>query len=140
MKPKIIPFSELKIGDKVVINGKISRDDVQKFAKLTGDFNPLHLDEVYAATTIFKKTIPPGMLLGSLFSTLVGMHLPGKNCLYLAQTLQFRNPAPMDGKITISGEIIEKVDSLKILIILTKIHDNENNLLIEGEARIKVLE
>jgi len=46
----------------------------------------------------------------------------------------------MDGKITISGEIIEKVDSLKILIILTKIHDNENNLLIEGEARIKVLE
>tara|TARA_Y100000310_G_C20159597_1_gene568537 strand:+ start:159 stop:590 length:432 start_codon:yes stop_codon:yes gene_type:complete len=133
------PFNFFTQGKKVKFEKTLTVQDIDSFAKLTGDKNPLHCDEEYAIKTKFKRRIPHGMLAGSFFSTLVGMYLPGKNCLYLSQNLLFHKPVPLNEPIIISGEIITKIDSLNILIIHTSIKDKLGNLIIDGEAKVKVL-
>ena len=70
----------------------ITNDDVLAFAELSGDINPVHLDDAYAAGTMFKKRIAHGFLTASLFSTVLGTKLPGPGCIYLSQSLKFRAP------------------------------------------------
>jgi len=84
-------FKELFVGQKVNFLKKIDEALVKDFAKLSGDFNPLHMNEEYASTTSFGRRVCHGMLLASFFSQLIGMYLPGKNSLYFSQTLNFRN-------------------------------------------------
>src|SRR6185437_455287 len=83
-------FADIAIGQRYEIERQITKQDVERFAALSGDFNPLHLDPTYAASTEFGGCIVHGMLLASLFSHLVGMHIPGKYALYLGQDLSFR--------------------------------------------------
>ena len=71
---------------------KITNDDVLAFAELSGDNNPVHLDDAYAAGTMFKQRIAHGFLTASLFSTVLGTKLPGPGCIYLSQSLKFRAP------------------------------------------------
>ena len=101
-------FNEIKIGlehhFEISIDEKLERD----FAKISGDFNPLHMDEQYAKKTKFGKRVCHGMLLASFFSKLVGMYLPGKNALYFSQNLNFVGPCFIGDKIIVKGEIIDK--------------------------------
>ena len=75
-------FEEIKIGLKKEFSVKITEELVNDFAKISGDFNPLHMDEEYASTTSFEKRVVHGMLLASFFSRIDGMYLPGKHALY----------------------------------------------------------
>lgn len=134
-----LDYGSIKVGEMVEFNKQITAEDVEKFATLTGDFNPLHMDSDYALTTLFGERIIHGMLLGSLFSTLVGMYLPGKNCLYLSQDLSFRLPAKIGNTFKVRGKVINKIDSLKILVIQTEILDEKGLILVEGEAKVKCL-
>ncbi len=79
------------------------------------------------------------MLAGSLFSTLVGMYLPGKYCLFLSLEMQFHNPVKPNQEIKVHGEIINKISSLKILEIKAKIIDKDNKILIPALIKVKVL-
>lgn len=132
-------FNELTIGQKAKFAHTFTEKDATKFADLSNDFNPLHTNKKYAQNTKFKGTILHGMLVASLLSTLVGIHLPGKYCLYLSQELQFRKPIRPNQKIIVEGNISNKIESLKIIEIETKIIDIENNLLITGLAKVKLL-
>lgn len=134
-----LDYDSIKVGEMVEFNKQITAEDVEKFATLTGDFNPLHMDSDYALTTLFGERIIHGMLLGSLFSTLVGMYLPGKNCLYLSQDLSFRLPAKIGNTFKVRGKVTGKIDALKILIIQAEILDERDLILIEGEAKVKCL-
>jgi 3-hydroxybutyryl-CoA dehydratase len=131
-------FEDLFVGQKANFLKKIDEALVNNFAKLSGDFNPLHMDEEYASTTNFGKRVCHGMLLASFFSQLVGMYLPGKNSLYFSQTLNFRNPCFVDDNITIKGEIIEKKSNMKLIIIKTTIHNQDGKCLIDGIAKVIV--
>ncbi|MCS5553038.1 MAG: MaoC family dehydratase, partial [SAR324 cluster bacterium] len=93
IEPVETKLVDLSIGQKVEFTEVISESMVQEFAKLSGDYNPQHMDESYATKTRFKKRICHGMLLASLFSRLVGMYLPGKHSLYFSQSLNFLYPA-----------------------------------------------
>ncbi len=134
-----LDYDSIKVGEIVEFNKQITAEDVEKFATLTGDFNPLHMNSDYASTTVFEERIIHGMLLGSLFSTLVGMYLPGKNCLYLSQDLSFRLPAKIGNTFKVRGKVISKIDALRILIIQTEILDEKDLILVEGEAKVKCL-
>ena len=114
-------FEDLFVGQKVTFSEKIDELLLTDFAKLSGDFNPLHMDEDYALNTNFEKRVCHGMLLASFFSQLVGMYLPGKNSLYFSQSLNFRNPCFVDDEVTIAGEITEKKSNTKIITIKTTI-------------------
>lgn len=136
--PNDYAYEDIKLGQVTEFEQIVTAEMVNKFAELIGDYNPLHTDEEYAKTTQFKGRISHGMLTASFFSTLVGMYCPGKRNLYLTQQLNFRAPLSLNQKIKVRGEIVKKVDSLKLLIIKTVILDKENNVIVDGEARVKV--
>lgn len=136
--PSNLKFLNIKIGSEYGFSRTFSFEDIITFAKLTGDFNPLHVNPQYR-NNIFKKNIVHGMLAGSLFSTLVGMHCPGKNCLYLSQEIEFIKPIYPDQEIFIKGTVTNKVKALKILYIKTEILV-KGRTVIKGQAKVKVLE
>ena len=137
-KPLDYSFNEIEIGlehhFEICINEKLEED----FAKISGDFNPLHMDEQYAKKTKFGKRVCHGMLLGSFFSRLVGMYLPGKNALYFSQNLNFVEPCFIGDIVIVKGKIINKSESTKMIKIETTIKNNTGKLLVEGIAQVLV--
>ncbi len=136
--PSNLPFSEIKIGSKYSFKRSFSNDDILVFAHLIGDFNPLHINPAHTQK-IFKQNIVHGMLMGGLFSTLVGMHCPGKNCLYLSQEIEFIKPVYPNQKFMVKGTVINKVETLKILNIKTEVFV-KGEVFIRGHAKVRVLE
>jgi len=134
--PSEYKFDEISIGDKKKFTEKIDESKLQEFAKLSGDFNPLHMNEEYARTTKFKKRVCHGMLLASFFSKLVGMHLPGKNALYFSQDLNFQSPCYLGDQITVEGEVLDKSDSTQIITIKTSIYNQDGSCLLDGIAKV----
>lgn len=110
-------FEEIREGDSASFERAFAEEDIRAFAELSGDHNPLHTDPAYAATTRFGKPIAHGMLVASLFSTLLGMHLPGKRCLYLSQSLTFRKPAYAGETLTVEGVVKRKSEATRTLEI-----------------------
>lgn len=141
-KPKIseTKFADIELGQKEEFELGITEKMLKTFAELSGDFNPLHIDEEYAKETDFKGRVVHGMLLSSFFSKLIGMCLPGKYALYLSQSLRFRSPARVGMKIIVRGIVEQIVPSLNTIKIQTEIIDSEKmEVLVDGEAMVKVL-
>jgi acyl dehydratase len=131
-------MEDIQIGDTASFDRLWKEEDILTFAALSGDTNPLHMDDEYAQTTQFKRRLVHGMLVASLCSTLVGMHIPGKRCLYLSQSLFFKNPVYIGDTVTITGTVTAKSLSTKIVSIAISIRRGEEEVL-EGEARVQVL-
>ena len=93
-------FEEIKIGLKKEFSVKITEELVNDFAKITGDFSPIHINEDFAKSRKFKGRVVHGMLLASFLSQMVGMYLPGKHAIYLSQSLEFHNPCFINDKIS----------------------------------------
>lgn len=137
-QPNQYKFDEIKVGLEYKFTEKITKTSLDNFANLSGDYNPLHMDENYAKNTEFKKCVCHGMLLASFFSKLIGMYLPGKNALYFSQTLNFQNPCFVDDIVTIQGQVIDKSDSTRILTLKTTIHNQVGSCLIDGIAKVMI--
>ena len=133
-------FEEIHIGLKKNFSVRITKSLITDFANISGDFNPLHIDEKYAKTTTFGKPICHGMLLASFFSKLIGMYLPGKYALYFSQSLNFQNPCYVDDEIIVEGEVIDKSVSTRIISIKTTIKNQANKCLLDGIAKVIVRE
>ena len=85
----------IKVGDSASLTRKVTDDDIRGFAEVTGDHNPIHLDDGYAATTRFGRRIAHGMFGASLMSAVIGNELPGTGSIYLNQTLKFLAPSTL---------------------------------------------
>jgi len=133
-----LTFEQIEIGLCKEFHVDITQSMVDDFAKISGDFNPIHMNEEFAKSTKFGGKIVHGMLLASFLSRMVGMHLPGKYALYASQTLEFHKPCFIGDKITISSTVKNKSESTKIIKIETKITNNKNDILLYGEGRIIV--
>src|SRR3989442_8563409 len=131
-------LEEIEIGQKRKFSVKITESLVNEFAKISGDYNPLHMDEQYAKSTKFGKRICHGMLLGSFFSKMVGMYLPGKNALYFSQTMDFRLPCFINDEVTVEGEILEKSLASRVLTVKTTIYNQDGKCLVDGIAKVMV--
>jgi len=137
-KPLEYSFDEMDIGLKHYFEVIIDEELEENFAKISGDFNPLHMDEQYAKETKFGKRVCHGMLLASFFSRLVGMYLPGKNALYFSQDLNFVGPCFIGDKITVQGEVIEKSEATRIIKLKTTIKNQYEKSLVKGTAQVLV--
>ena len=133
-----LKYSDIKIGGVYQFKRKILKKDVMDFAKLTGDFNPLHVDEEFGKKSRFNANVVHGMLAGSLFSTLVGMYCPGKNCLYMKQTLNFKSEIYPGDVLTVRGTVLNKNDSIRMIVLKTELL-KEEKLVIDGEANVIML-
>ena len=131
-------YNEIKIGLKKEFSVKITESLVNDFAKISGDYSPLHMDIEYASTTSFKKRVVHGMLLASFFSRIDGMYLPGKHALYFSQTLKFVSPCFIDDLVTVQSEVIEKSDSTQIITINSQIINESGQILVKGLGKVLV--
>ena len=137
-EPVEAKLDNLHVGQKAEFTETITESMIQEFAKLSGDYNPHHIDEEYAKKTKYEKRICHGMLLASLFSKLTAMYLPGQGSLYISQTLNFVSPAFIDDIVTASGEITKISSSTGIVRVKTEITNMNNNLLVCGEAKVLI--
>jgi acyl dehydratase len=130
-------FADINIGDNSSFVFHLNKHMVDDFGHLSGDLNPLHMDDLYAGNTAFGKRVAHGMLGGMLISRLIGMYLPGKYALYLKQTLIFKKPLFIDMDLTVEGTVVNKTDATRTLEINTNIKNN-SEVLIEGTALVLV--
>lgn len=128
----------LKVGDTSSISRQITDADIRAFAELSGDFNPVHLDDEFARTTRFGRRIAHGMLGASLISTVLGTKLPGQGAIYLSQTLQFL--APIFPGDTVNAKVtVTKIKDGKPIVTLETVCENQRGeTLIRGEAVVLV--
>ncbi|AKD24676.1 Dehydrogenases with different specificities (related to short-chain alcohol dehydrogenases) [Polynucleobacter duraquae] len=140
VKVKKLNFDLIKIGDTAEITHKITQDDVNLFASLTGDFNPLHVNKEYAKTTRFHKPVVHGMLSASFISPLIGTCLPGEGALWSSQNLEFLRPAFVDDTLIVQSTVIQKSVATRSLILDTKVANQHNQILVSGRSLVKVLE
>ncbi|HEV3245160.1 MAG TPA: MaoC family dehydratase [Candidatus Paceibacterota bacterium] len=132
-------FDDAQEGQAASFEAEISKQSVTAFAALSGDHSPIHTDEVYASGTSFGGTVPHGMIAGALFSRLVGMHLPGRYCLYISQTLQFHRPLPFGG-VRVKGIVTAKSEATRTLRISTSVEDAEGTVFVRGEAIVRMFQ
>ena len=127
---------EIKIGQRAIEIKKFDKERVQLFAELTGDYNPIHFDEVFAAKTIFKKPIVHGPLVLTLITTLFAKELPGPGSVYLSHDIKFISPVYYDDVITAILEVID-ISSKGHVFINTICKNQNGEIVIEGNARLK---
>lgn len=112
-----IPLDEIEIGMEVSYSQTIMDSDVKSFAGISGDRNPVHMDEEYAENSRYKKRIAHGMISASYFSSLFGTKIPGEGCVYVAQSLQFKRPVYLGDTVT-ATVIVNKIDLVKKRVFL----------------------
>lgn len=137
-RPTEYRLEDINLGQRKQFAVKITESMVNDFAKISGDYNSLHMEEEYALITPFKKRICHGMLLASFFSRLVGMYIPGKNALYFSQSLNFISPCFINDEVTVEGEVLDKSMATRIITMKTTIHNHAGKCLVDGIAKVIV--
>ncbi len=124
----------LNIGDSATRTKTITDEDVKNFASATGDMNPVHLDDDYAAGTRFGKRIAHGMLTGSIISAILGSDLPGPGTVYLGQEFKFKAPVFIGDTVTARVEVVKYREDKRITTFRTTCTNQDGVLILEGEA------
>lgn len=131
-------MSTLTIGQKATRTQTITDEMVRTFAALTGDSNPVHLDDEFAATTRFGKRIAHGMLAVSVISAALANDLPGPGTVYLSQSVQFKAPVYPGDTVTAIIEVKSVREGKPIATLVTTCVNQDNVTVIEGEAVVLV--
>ena len=127
-------IDELKVGDSAQFSKTITEKDINDFARVTGDFNPLHLDQGYAEKTIFKGRIAHGLLSVGLLSSILGNILPGHGTIYLSHEIKFLAPVRIGDTITAKVEVIEVVPEKNRAEFRTTCTNQDGKLVVDGIA------
>lgn len=128
----------LKPGDVAFRTMNISDDTIRAFAEVTGDTNPLHLDDEYAAGTRFGRRIAHGMIAAGLISATIANDLPGPGTVYLNQTLKFKLPVFPGDTVTATVEVLSVRDDKPIVTLSTVCTNQDDKIVLEGEAVVLV--
>jgi acyl dehydratase len=129
------PYEALEVGQTASYSKTVEERDIQLFAAVSGDHNPVHLDAEYAATTMFKERIAHGMFSGALISAAVACELPGPGTIYLGQTMRFTLPVKLGDTLTVRLEILEKLPKFRVRVA-TRVFNQNDELVVDGEAEI----
>ncbi|MBU2646277.1 MaoC family dehydratase [bacterium] len=127
-------IDEIKVGDFAEFAKTVSEADVYLYAGITGDLNPAHINEAYAAKTFFKTRIAHGMLTAGFISTILGTQLPGPGTIYMKQELQFLAPVRFGDTITARAEVIEVIQEKNRIRLRTTCTNQEQTVVLDGEA------
>lgn len=130
-------YEDLSLGMSESIEKTVSSSDVVGFAEVSGDRNPIHLSEHFAAKTPFRTRIAHGLYTASLISAVLGTRLPGPGAIYLSQTLNFKAPVKIGDKVRVTVTVVELIDRGN-RAKLSCLCEVEDTLVLEGEAIVKV--
>lgn len=131
-------FEELKIGMKDSITKVITSEDINCFAEISLDKNPLHLDEEAASKGLFGRRVAHGILVSGLISAVLGTKLPGDGTIYLGQDLRFRKPVFIGDTITATAEVVELKAEKHFVILKTTCTNQDGVEVISGQATVMV--
>jgi len=129
------PYDVLEVGQTASYSKTVEERDIQLFAAVSGDRNPVHLDAEYAAATMFKQRIAHGMFSGALISAAVACELPGPGTIYLGQQMRFTAPVKLGDTLTVRLEILEKLPKFRVRVA-TRVFNQNDELVVDGEAEI----
>jgi 3-hydroxybutyryl-CoA dehydratase len=128
------------IGVKASRSHIINAEDIDLFAHVSTDKNPIHIDEEYAARTPFGGRVAHGIMIASMISAVLGNDLPGHGSIYLGQTLKFLAPVRIGDMITVTVEVISLREDKRIVTLRTDCTNQEGTLVLTGEAIIKYVQ
>lgn len=131
-----IPFEELEVGTRDSLSRTLTEQDLLLFAKVSGDTNPVHLDEAFAATTQFESRIAHGMWTASLISCALATKLPGPGGIYLGQELKFMRPVKIGDRVTVELEVLEINERRKRATVSTNVVNQDGKTVVKGKAEI----
>lgn len=127
-------ISEIKVGDTAQFSKTLLESDVYLYARLTGDLNPVHVNEEYAKKTFFRTRIVHGMLLGGLISTVLANKLPGPGTIYVSQKLNFLAPVRIGDTLTVYIEVLDAIPEKNRIRLKTICTIQDGTKVLEGEA------
>jgi len=127
-------IDEIKIGDSAQISHTITETVINDFAKATGDFNPIHLDQTYAEKTYFKGRIAHGVLSLGYISSVLGNFLPGPGGIYLSQEVKFLAPVRIGDTITAKVEVIDLIPEKNRIKLKTTCTNQKGEVVVDGTA------
>ncbi|MGG5818898.1 MaoC family dehydratase [Falsiroseomonas sp. HW251] len=130
-------FEDLRLGQKASFGKTVTEADVVLFAAVTGDTNPMHLNEEYARESFFGERIAHGMLAAGLITKVMGTQLPGPGTIYLSQSLRFRKPVKIGDTVTATVEITA-LNEEKARVTLRTVCSVKGEPVLEGEALVAV--
>ena len=133
-------FDAIQPGDQARLRKYVTAEDVESFAQLSGDRNPLHMDESFAQRTRFRKRVVHGMLLASYVSRLLGMHCPGPGALWTQQSLRWLSPVFIGDHIEITLTVKHKSPAARTLTIEVRAVNGNGEVVMEGEGAVSLLE
>ena len=131
-----VTFEEIRIGQKASLSRRLTMSDIELFATVSGDINPAHLDEEYAADSLFHKVIGHGMWSGSLISAVLGTLLPGPGTIYLGQDLRFKRPVGLGDVITVTVTAKEKRDDKNVVVFDCVALNQDGKEVVSGQAEV----
>ena len=131
-------IDELQVGQAAEMAKTVTAADIALFARVTGDFNPVHVDAVAAAQSRFGERIAHGMLSAGFISAVIAMRLPGPGSIYLSQTLRFTKPVRIGDTVTTRVEVVEVVAPKRRLRLATVCRNQNGETVGEGEAVVLV--
>ena len=131
---------EVKIGDKFSTERLVTDELIRKFAEVSGDYNPIHLDDEFAKTTRFGKRIAHGMLSGAFVSAVLGYRLTERKIVYLSQTLKFVAPVFIGDTVTATGTVKNIREDKPIVTLETVCTNQDGETLVTGEAVVMIVE
>ena len=129
-------YNEIKIGDVFEKELIVSDDKVRTFAKISGDDNPLHVNDDFASKTRFGKRIAHGILITSFISKVIGRDFPGDGTIYVSQEVKFKRPVFINDKVTVRIKVLEKNDAKKRMILSTDVYNEDEKKVIAGTAEV----
>ena len=126
-------FEDLSVGRTAEMTRVVDEADIRAFAQVSGDENPVHLDEAYAKTTAFGQRIAHGMLSGAYISAVLGTRLPGPGAIYLSQSLRFRRPVRIGDAVT-ARVTVKALDERRGHVTLETVCEVDGRAVVDGEA------
>lgn len=130
----------INVGDTFTKERLVTDELVRAFAEVSGDFNPLHLDEEFAATTRFGRRIAHGMLSGAFISAVLGYEFAERKIVYLSQTLKFTAPVFIGDTVTTTATVTRIREDKQIVTMETVCTNQTGETLVKGEAAVMILE
>lgn len=129
-----MPYDELEIGSSATYSKTLTEEDLILFAKVSGDYNPVHLDEEFAKGSMFKERIGHGMWTGAVVSATLATVIPGPGTIYLSQNIQFKRPVKLNDEITATLTVTDKKDKNKQVTLDCKVENQKGVIVAVGEA------
>ena len=129
-------FKDISLGQTAEYEKRVTDEDVRKFADISGDYNPIHLDDEFAKDSMFGARIAHGILTASHISAVIGYIFPGPGWIYLGQSLQFRAPVKIGDTVHTAVEVTDTVAE-KNIVDLSTVCKVGNTVVLKGTATIK---